>query len=131
LALRIVLIDDDESLAVLLQVSFERDKRFELVGWAKNGLEGVQRVRELRPDVVLTDLNMPVMGGVAATRLILRADPKACVIAFTGSEDKAVHAAALQAGAAAVLTKPFDPDAFLDAFETHARRCTGSHVDAA
>jgi CheY-like chemotaxis protein len=77
------------------------------------------------------DLNMPVMRGVAATREILRADPSACVIAFTGSDDQAKHAAALEAGAAAVLAKPFDPAVFLDVLEAYARRCTGSHAGAA
>jgi CheY-like chemotaxis protein len=53
------------------------------------------------------------------------------VIAFTASEDRADHAAALRAGAAAVLAKPFDPAAFLDAFEEHAQRCVGNRADAA
>lgn len=131
MALRIVLVDDDESLAELLRVNFELDDRFELVAWARNGLEGVECVREARPDAVLMDLHMPVLGGVGATRRIVEADPQACVIAFTASRDDADHAAALHAGAVAVLTKPFDPATFLDAFEQHARRCAGDRADAA
>lgn len=131
MALRIVLVDDDEGLAELLGISFEQDERFELVGWARNGLEGVRRVRQERPDAVLMDLNMPVLDGVAATRQIVEADPAACVIAFTGSRDENEHAAALRAGASAVLAKPFDPGAFLDAFEAHARRCARNRADAA
>jgi DNA-binding NarL/FixJ family response regulator len=130
-ALRIVLVDDDESLAELLRVNFELDKRFELVGWARNGLEGTDLVRQQRPDAVLMDLHMPVLGGVAATRQIVEADPDACVIAFTASRDGAEHAAVLRAGAAAVLPKPFDPVAFLDAFETHVRGCGRNRADAA
>lgn len=131
MALRIVLVDDDEKLAELLRTNFELDDRFELVGWARNGLEGVDLVREARPDAVLMDVNMPVLDGIAATRLIVAADPQACLIAFTASRESAEHEAALEAGAAAVLAKPFDPLAFLDAFETHARRCTRSRADAA
>ena len=131
MAIRIVLVDDDEKLAELLRVNFELDDRFELVGWARNGLEGVELVRETRPDAVLMDVNMPVMDGIAATRQIVAADPRACVIAFTASQESAEHEAALEAGAAAVLAKPFDPVAFLDALETHARRCTRSRADAA
>jgi DNA-binding NarL/FixJ family response regulator len=130
-ALRIVLVDDDESLAELLRVHFELDERFELVGHARNGLEGVQLVRDEDPDAVLMDLNMPVLGGVAATRQIVEANPTACVIAFTSSDDPAEHAAARRAGATAVLAKPFDPAAFLDAFETHARNCGRNRADAA
>ena len=124
MALRIVLVDDDESLAELLRVNFELDERFELVGSARNGLEGIQLAQAENPDAVLMDLHMPVLGGVEATRRILDANPAACVIAFTASDDPADHIAARQAGAAAVLRKPFDPVAFLDAFEEHARQCS-------
>jgi DNA-binding response OmpR family regulator len=131
MALRIVLVDDDEGLAALLRVNFELDERFELVGWARNGLEGIERVRESRPDAVLMDLNMPVLDGIAATSQIVEADPQACVVAFTASDDRAEHAAVLRAGAVAVLEKPFDPIAFLDTFNAHARRCADAHADAA
>ena len=131
MALRIVLVDDDESIAELLRVNFELDDRFELVGSARNGLEGIQLVQAENPDAVLMDLNMPVLGGVAATRQILEANPAACVIAFTASEDPAEHAAARRAGAAAVMPKPFDPAAFLDAFDKHARQCRRNRADAA
>ena len=131
MALRIVLVDDDEQLAALLRVNFELDDRFELVGWARNGLEGIDLVREARPDAVLMDLNMPVMDGIAATQRILERDPNACVIAFTASRERHEHEAAINAGAATVLEKPFDPAAFLDAFEHHARRCARRRADAA
>ena len=131
MALRIVLVDDDESVAELLRVTFALDDRFELVGEARNGLDGIQVVWAENPDAVLMDLNMPVLGGVAATRQILEANPTACVIAFTASDDPAEHAAARQAGAAAVLAKPLDPAAFLDAFERHARDCSRNRADAA
>ena len=122
--LRIVLVDDDESIAELLRANFELDERFELVGSARDGLEGIRLVQAENPDAVLMDLNMPVLGGLDATRRILEANPTACVIAFTASDVPAEHAAARQAGAAGVLRKPFDPAAFLDAFEEHARQCT-------
>lgn len=124
MALRIVLVDDDESIAELLRANFELDERFELVGSARTGLEGIRLAQAENPDAVLMDLHMPVLGGVEATRRILEANPTACVIAFTASDDPADHVAARQAGAAAVLRKPFDPVAFLDAFEEHARQCS-------
>jgi CheY-like chemotaxis protein len=124
MALRIVLVDDDDGVAELLKVNFELDERFELAAVAGDGLEGIRLVSEADPDAVLMDLNMPVLGGVEATRRILEADPSACVIAFTASDDPAQKAAAREAGATAVLGKPFDPAAFLDAFEEHARQCS-------
>lgn len=124
MALRIVLVDDDESITELLRANFELDERFELVGAARDGVEGIQLVQAADPDAVLMDLHMPLLGGVEATRRILEASPTACVIAFTASDDPAEHAAARRAGATAVLRKPFDPVAFLDAVEEHARQCS-------
>jgi DNA-binding NarL/FixJ family response regulator len=122
-ATRIVVVDDDDGVAALLAASFEVDERFELVGRARNGEEGVAMVSRLHPDAVLMDLHMPVLGGVAATRALIAEMPEACIIAFTSSEDPEEHQAALKAGAAAVLPKPFDPERFLDAVAVHARGC--------
>ena len=130
-SLRVLLVDDDEGLRELLAVNFSLDERFELVARAANGLEGVELYRRLRPDAVLMDLHMPVLGGIQATRRIVADDSSACVVAFTASRDRGEHDAAVRAGAAAVLTKPFDPAAFLDAFEAHARTCESRSADAA
>ncbi|MBA3844861.1 MAG: response regulator transcription factor [Actinobacteria bacterium] len=122
-ATRIVLVDDDDLLAELLRVNFETDERFDLVGRARNGAEGIELVEELGPDAVLMDLHMPLVGGIEATRLLIAADPDACVIAFTSSRDAGELAQARAAGAAAVLEKPFDPQPFLDAVAEHAHDC--------
>jgi two-component system chemotaxis response regulator CheB len=131
MAMRILLVEDDEGLSELLEVTFALDERFKLVGRARNGLEGVELFDRLHPDAVLMDLHMPMLGGVQATRQILQRDPHACVIAFTASRDPGEHDAARRAGAAAVLEKPFDPVRFLDAFEAHARTCASEDADAA
>lgn len=123
MAIRIVLVDDDDSLAELLRVNFELDDRFVLAGRARDGAEGVELVLALAPDAVLMDLHMPNLGGVEATRRLCAAKPDACVIAFTSSRDTGELEAAREAGAVAVLAKPFDPTAFLDAVAEHARRC--------
>jgi DNA-binding NarL/FixJ family response regulator len=129
-ATRIVLVDDDDGIAALLAASFEDDERFELVGRARNGQEGVELTHRLRPDAVLMDLHMPVLGGVAATRALIARMPEACIIAFTSSNDRQEHQAVLNAGAAAVLQKPFDPERFLDAVAAHARGCARSATAA-
>jgi CheY-like chemotaxis protein len=125
--IRIVLVDDDDGIAQLLAVNFSLDPRFELVGRGRDGREAVPLYRRHRPDAVLMDLNMPAMDGVEATRAVLAADPDACVIAFTATDDPRDAVAAEEAGVVAVLTKPFDPLAFLDAVERHAARCA-SHA---
>jgi len=121
--IRVVLIDDDDALVEVLRLNFELDARFELVGRAADGRAGVELVAALRPDAILMDLHMPGLGGVAATRALLAAHPDACVIAFTSSRDPRELEAMRDAGAAAVLAKPFDPEAFLDAVAAHARAC--------
>lgn len=119
----IVLVDDDESIRLMLRVNFELDPRFELVGWCGDGAEALEVVQRHRPDAVLMDLNMPVVDGITATRLLLDADPEACVIAFTASDDRDQVEAVQRAGAVAVLRKPFEPAAFLDAVARHAATC--------
>ena len=121
--IRIVLIDDDDAIATLLEVSFELDPRFVLVARGSDGAEALELVRLHRPDAVLMDLQMPKVGGIEATRLLLEDDPSCCVIAFTATSDERQFEAILEAGAVAVLRKPFDPVAFLDAVEKHAADC--------
>ncbi len=121
--LTIILVDDDDGLAALLEVSFDLDGRFQLIGRACNGRDGVEMVRDLAPDVVLMDLHMPLLGGVAATRVLIAEDPAVCVIAFTSSRDEVELEAVRQAGATAVLAKPFDPVAFMDAVAMYAAGC--------
>lgn len=124
--IKILLVDDDDAIDQLLRVNFELDARFVLVDRARDGSEALELVRRHRPDAVLMDLNMPNVGGVAATRILVEEDPSACVIAFTASDDRNEIEAVRRAGAAAVLRKPFDPSTFLDAVATHAAGCEAS-----
>lgn len=128
--IRVVLVDDDDALATLLEANFELDDRFQLIGRARNGMEALEVVPKLAPDAVLMDLHMPLLGGLAAMKALMHENPDACVIVFTASNDPAEHEAARSAGAIAVLPKPFDPAAFLDVFDQHARGCA-SHTHAA
>ena len=103
--IRVMLVDDHavvrEGLARFLFV----DKGLELVGEAENGEEAVRRAQLLHPDVVLMDLKMPGMDGVAATRKIRESCPGTRVIVLTSfAEDGMVHGA-LQAGANGYLLK--------------------------
>jgi CheY-like chemotaxis protein len=123
---RIVLVDDDDAIEQLLRVNFELDPRFELVARCRDGSDALEAVRRHTPDAVLMDLNMPSVGGVEATRILLEADPDACVIAFTATDDPRELEAVRAAGAVGVLRKPFDPVAFLDAVADHAADCAAA-----
>jgi DNA-binding NarL/FixJ family response regulator len=91
-----------------------------VVGTAADGADAIRQARSVRPDVVLMDLNMPLVDGVAATRTILADDPRIRVVVLTTySDDKSVFDA-LQAGARGFLTKDAEPDEISHAILTVA-----------
>jgi DNA-binding NarL/FixJ family response regulator len=101
-----VLIADDQALirrGMSLMLSVEPD--IEVVGQAADGAEAVTLASQLRPDVVLMDLHMPRMGGVAATREITSADPHVHVMVLTTFDADEMVFDAIRAGAHAYLLK--------------------------
>jgi DNA-binding NarL/FixJ family response regulator len=93
----------------------------EVVGRAANGEEALRRAAELRPDVVLMDLRMPVLGGVAATRRMHSEQPDTRVIARTTSDEDEDVFAMLRAGAVGYLLKDLVPDRLVEAVLAAAR----------
>ncbi|MEU4768400.1 response regulator transcription factor [Actinosynnema sp. NPDC023794] len=102
---RVLIVDDQalfrEALATLLEVQPE----IEVVGEAGDGEQAVRRCAELRPDVVLMDLRMPVLDGIAATNRLRVEQPGVRVLALTTFDDDADVFAALRAGALGYLLK--------------------------
>jgi two-component system chemotaxis response regulator CheY len=82
---------------------------------AANGKEAVDHYQETRPGVVLMDITMPEMDGVAATRAICQADPKARVIMVSALGQQAMIVSAIQAGAKDFVVKPYEPERVLQA----------------
>lgn len=103
--LRILLVDDHalfrEGVAALLQARSD----FEVVGEASNGREALALACRLRPDLILMDIQMPVMGGLEATRLIKAAVPEARIVILTVSEEESDLFEAVKAGAQGYLLK--------------------------
>jgi two-component system nitrate/nitrite response regulator NarL len=101
-----VLIADDHSLfAEALQAILGTDRRFKVVGLARDGKEAVQLASSLDPDIVLMDISMPVMDGFEATRRLREHDPEACVLMLTGSNARVDVDKARKAGASGYVTK--------------------------
>ncbi len=111
LPLRVLVVEDEDSLADALRELLEADGRLEVAGRARNGLEGVELAEALQPDVVLMDIMLPVMDGVEATREIRRRRPTLPVVAFTGSEYEERALEVRDAGAVDFVGKGrLDPD---------------------
>jgi DNA-binding NarL/FixJ family response regulator len=118
---RVLLVDDQalfrEALATLLEVHPD----VEVVGEAGDGAAALDRVAEVRPDVVLMDLHMPVLDGIAATRRLRVEHPEVRVLALTTFDDDEDVFAALRGGAVGYLLKDVSGDRLVEALLAAAR----------
>src|SRR5919202_3490122 len=105
MTIRILITDDHAVVRQGLRMFLSLDPEFEVVGEASNGEEALRMTRELRPDVVLMDLLMPVMDGIAATGAIRSELPDVEVIALTSVLEDASVSGAVRAGAIGYLLK--------------------------
>ncbi|MEV6032179.1 response regulator transcription factor [Nonomuraea sp. NPDC052116] len=103
--MKVLVVDDQQLMREGLVALLDLVDDVDVVGDAGNGEEALRLVAELRPDVVLMDLRMPVMDGVEATRRIARAHPEVAVVVLTTYDDDRSVDSALLAGACGYLTK--------------------------
>lgn len=108
---RVLLVDDTTDLRLLTRITLERTGRFEIVGEAANGREAVDLAASLKPDMVVLDLDMPVMTGYEALPQILSVSPASRVVILSGiageAEDEGIE------GAAAYILKGTPTDAIV------------------
>jgi NarL family two-component system response regulator LiaR len=120
MSIRILIVDDHGVVRQGLRMYLALDPELEVVGEAANGDEALRLAHEQRPDVVLMDLLMPVMDGIAATETIRRELPEVEVIALTSVlEDSAVYGA-MRAGAIGYLLKDTKADELCRAIKAAA-----------
>jgi len=119
--IRVLLVDDHGVVRRGLRGYLELLDDIEIVGEAENGRLGVEAARELRPDVVLMDLLMPEMDGIAATAVIRAELPGVEVVALTSFVEEARVTAALEAGAAGFILKDADADDVAEAIRAAHR----------
>jgi len=108
--IRVMLVDDHNVVRSGLATFLRAYEDLELVGEAKNGLEALNLCRKQQPDVILMDLMMPEMDGIAATRAILANYPDIKIIAMTSFEDEELVHGVLAAGAISYLLKNVNSD---------------------
>jgi two-component system, NarL family, response regulator LiaR len=108
--IQVMLVDDHNVVRSGLATFLKAYEDLELVGEAKNGLEAIKLCHQKQPDVILMDLMMPEMDGIAATRAILTDHPKIKIIAMTSFEEEQLVQGVLAAGAISYLIKNVTSD---------------------
>lgn len=119
--LRILLADDHSILRSGLIRLLEEIGGIEIVGEAENGLEAVQKVQELQPDIVLMDIGMPVMNGMEATKQIKKRNQDVKVLVLTVHDNEEYLFQAFQAGASGYLLKKAADSELVNAINVVAR----------
>jgi DNA-binding NarL/FixJ family response regulator len=117
-AIKVLVVDDHQVVRRGLRTFLEVQDDIEVVGEAADGAEGVARAEELRPDVVLMDVKMPVLDGVEALRRLRDLGNGARVLIVTSFTEQRTVVPALRAGAAGYVYKDVDPEALAGAIRS-------------
>ena len=118
--LRVLLVDDDELMRAGLRAVLSSDQSIRVVGEASSGRGAISAVGAYGPDLVLMDVRMPDLDGIAATREVLAASPEVRVLILTTFEEDEYIFGALNAGASGFLLKRTRPEELLTAIHTVA-----------
>ncbi len=117
---RILVVDDEPQIRRIMRATLT-GSGYE-VDDAKTGEEALDRLREYRPDLILLDINMPGMGGLAACRTIRESDPNVAIVMLTIHNSEAAKVEALDAGADDFVTKPYSTPELLARIRAALRR---------
>jgi DNA-binding NarL/FixJ family response regulator len=118
--IKVMLVDDDDLMRAGLKAVLSSDEGIDVVGEAGDGRAGVRRIPEVAPDVVLMDVRMPDLDGIAATKEALAASPDLKVVILTTFEQDDYIFGALRAGASGFLLKRTSPEELIAAVHTVA-----------
>ena len=110
----VLIVDDHPVVRQGMEMLLETHEQIEIVGTVENGRLAVEKVETAPPDVVLMDLNMPVMDGIEATRQIRQLSPHTQVVVLTSHHEDAMVFPAVKAGALSYLLKSATPDEVID-----------------
>jgi DNA-binding NarL/FixJ family response regulator len=118
--IRVLLVDDEAMIRTGLRMVLEAESDIEVVGEAGDGAQAVTAAATLRPDVVLMDVRMPRLDGLAATQQILAANPAVKVVVLTTFNEDSYVRDALRLGASGFLLKVAPPERLVDAIRVAA-----------
>ncbi|HSM01823.1 MAG TPA: response regulator transcription factor [Acidimicrobiia bacterium] len=117
---RVLIVDDQEPFREAARLVVEMTDGFEVAGMARDGQEGVEMVAELAPDLVLMDVQMPVLGGIDATRVIAEVQGAPPIVVMSTHDSGDYREAALASGAMAFIPKSeFGMDTLVDLWQAH------------
>lgn len=124
LPIRLLLADDHEIFRDGFRVMLKKQQAVDLVGEAENGQQLIDLARELQPDVIITDIKMPVLDGIAATRQLVKELPDIGIIALSMFDEENLIADMLQAGAKGYLLKNAAKDEIVAAVQAVHKKQT-------
>ena len=110
-----ILICDDAAFMRMMIKDILTKNGYNVAGEAENGLRGVEKYKEVNPELVLMDITMPEMDGIQALREIKKVDPNASVIMCSAMGQQAMVIESIQAGAKDFIVKPFQADRVIEA----------------
>lgn len=120
-AIRVLVADDHLIIRQGIVSMLSESSAVIVIGEAKDGLDAIEKTKELLPDIILMDLNMPKLDGVVATERIVAENPEAKVLILTVSEDSQDLIKAVKAGAKGYLLKDVDNEQLIGAIEAVCR----------
>lgn len=110
----ILIVDDAAFMRMMIKEILSKNG-FEVVGEANDGLEAIEKYKELKPDLITMDITMPEMDGIAALKEIKKLDSNAKIIMCSAMGQQAMVIDAIQAGAKDFIVKPFQADRVIEA----------------
>lgn len=111
---RVLIVDDAAFMRMMLRDILTKNG-YEVAAEAENGVQAVERYKEVKPDLVTMDITMPEMDGITAVKEIKKFDPHARIVMVSAMGQQAMVIEAIQAGALDFVVKPFQPDRVIEA----------------
>jgi two-component system chemotaxis response regulator CheY len=111
---KILIVDDASFMRMMIKDILTRNG-FEVVGEAENGVQAVDKYKELNPDLVTMDITMPEMDGISAVKAIKKVNPQAKIVMCSAMGQQAMVIESIQAGAKDFIVKPFQPSRVIEA----------------